>query len=291
MPETFRLEFEAIGTSWVIDIVQNPPPNLKALKKKIEDEIAGFSKIFSRFDENSEILKAARSGGRFAIPVEYLPLVCLYQKLYILTGGVFTPLVGNILEDAGYDRKYSLSPKKIRPVLNWEEAIDLKKNILKIIKPAVLDFGAGGKGFLVDLVGKILEEGGIESFCIDAGGDILYASKQNETIRVGLENPENIKQVIGVADVKNGSICGSAVNRRRWDKYHHIINPLTLEPVKNILAVWVIADTALLADCLSTCLFLIPPEKLTGFNFKYLILKPDYTIDKSADFPAEIFYN
>lgn len=292
MPVTSRLEFEAIGTAWVIDIFADQPIDKLLLKKAIDKEISNFSKIFSRFDENSKVLKTSRSGGQIVIPKRYLPLIRLYQELYKLTGGLFTPLIGNILEDAGYDRKYSLNPKKIRPVLHWEEVIETSGQVLKINKPAILDFGAGGKGFVVDLIGIRLESLGIFSFCIDAGGDISYKNKQDESIKVGLENPENIKQVIGVADLKKGSICGSASNRRRWLNYHHIFNPKTLKPVNEILAVWVIAETALLADCLSTCLFLEPPEKLLAdFQFEFLILKPDLTIQKSADFPAEIFYN
>ena len=36
---------------------------------------------------------------------------------------------------------------------------------------AMLDFGAAGKGYLVDIVGQVLENHGIKNYVIDAGGD------------------------------------------------------------------------------------------------------------------------
>jgi thiamine biosynthesis lipoprotein len=117
----------------------------------------------------------------------------------------------------------------------------------------LLDFGAGGKGYLIDIIGKIIEDYGITSFSIDGSGDILYKTASHKALRVGLENPQQTDEVLGVLPLFNQSVCGSAGNRRRWGKLHHIMNPVTLKPVENVLAVWVTAQQALLADSLSTC--------------------------------------
>ena len=162
---------------------------------------------------------------------------------------------------------------------------------LNLKKPALLDFGAAGKGYLVDIVGNLLHKEKIYSYCIDAGGDILYKSKEYKPLRVGLENPNNLKQVIGVASILNKSICASAGNRRKWGKFNHIIDPHTLSSPTNILATWAIADIAVLADALSTCLFFIQPEVLKKeYNFEYLMLNSDFSIEKSPNFSSEIFY-
>jgi thiamine biosynthesis lipoprotein len=151
-----------------------------------------------------------------------------------------------------------------------------------------LDFGAAGKGYLIDLVAKVLKENGVVKYCINAGGDILY---QNDMpIRVGLENPANTEQVIGVCTLAHGSICGSAGNRRAWGDFTHIINPKTLSSPRNILAVWVCAKTAIVADALATCLFFVPAETLTDtYQFEYVIVRDDFSLEKSAHFPGELF--
>lgn len=284
-----RWEFEAIGTKWVIDFFGGERINQDSFKKKILQEIKKFSNIFSRFDDESQVSLASKAKNEIRIPKKYLELVDIYQKLYQLTKGKFTPLVGNLLVDAGYDANYSLAPQKIRPNLKWNDAISYSAPILQVKKPVLLDFGAGGKGFLVDIIGQMFKKEGIDSFCIDAGGDILYRSKKRERLKVGLEHPANFKQVIGVVEIKNQSICASAGNRRKWGKYHHIFDPVTLKSVDKILAVWVVADTALIADCLSTCLFLETPEKFKDFQFEYLIIYPDLSFARSSNFPGEIY--
>lgn len=291
MSTSFRLEFEAIGTQWVIDLASEKEPDLEVLREKIFREIREFSKIFSRFDEKSEIYRLGQKGGSLKIPRKYIKLVDAFKDLYFHTRGKLTPLAGNLLSDAGYDSKYSLKAGRIKPLKTWEEIILYEDGVLKLHKPAILDFGAGGKGFLTDLIGKLLESEGFKEFTVDASGDILHKSKENK-LKVGLEHPENFKQVIGVAEIKNQSICASAGNRRKWGKYHHIFNPETLKSVDEILAVWVVAKTGLLADTLATALFLVKPDEMKLFyDFEYLIVYPDYSFNKSEDFPGEIFYN
>ena len=291
MPIVDSFDFEAIGTKWVIDLYDNPLDRLD-LENKITRKISDFSKIFSRFDPDSEISKAANSKTDINIPKDFSEIISLYKKLYKITNTKFTPLIGNLLEDAGYDKEYSLKSKKIRAVPKWEDVISFHDSTLEIKKPAVLDFGAGGKGFLVDLVGMILEDNNIKNYCIDAGGDILYKTKTGEHLKVGLENPDNFKEVIGVCEIKNQSLCGSAGNRRKWGKFHHIMNPESLKSVEEAKAIWVIAENGLIADALSTALFLVDPNSLENyFNYEYLIILKNGTFEKSKNFPGEIFTN
>ena len=109
-------------------------------------------------------------------------------------------------------------------------------------------------------------------------------------IRIGLEDPEDTKKVIGVGILGNGSICGSAGNRRKWGDFTHIINPRTLTSPTEIIAVWVMADTALLADAIATCLFFVPARVLVdAYKFEYVIVYSDRSFEKSANFQGEIF--
>lgn len=287
----WQWQFEAIGTQWVIDIY-NPLLSLEEdlVLNKVKNLIEEFDKNYSRFRADSLITQIAKESGSYNLSPDAQKLFDLYKKLYDLSGGSFTPLIGSVLEQAGYDASYSLIPKTIKPIPKWEEALDYNFPVLKTTQPVVLDVGAGGKGYLIDLVGQLLDDQGLNNFCIDAGQDILYKNSSGASLDVGLENPGNIEQVIGVAKILNNSICGSSGNRRKWADFHHIIEPKTLVSPKNVIAVWVVAKEALVADALSTYLFLASPESLQSqFQFEWLILYKDYSINKSEDFPAELF--
>lgn len=269
--------FDAIGTRWVIDAEIDD-----RLAREILLTIEGFDRTYSRFRKDSLVVKHSKKPGLPELPDEGKKMLELYRKLYDLTNGLFTPLVGYALTQAGYDSTYSLKPSKITPAPIWSN---------KISEPVLLDFGALGKGRLIDIVGEILSTHGIGDYTIDAGGDILYKNS-DKPIRIGLEHPDNPKKAIGYVNLMNQSICGSSGNRRKWDRFHHIINPKTLTSPSDILATWVVSDTAILADAISTCLFLVKPEKLVEeFKFEYLILYPDFSISKSKKLDGELYYN
>jgi thiamine biosynthesis lipoprotein len=284
-------EFEAIGTHWQIDLFsKHENVNLDSLFKLIKQRIEEFEKNYSRFRPDSLFTKMSKDSGAYTLPEDARPLFDLYEKLYRLTEGAFTPLIGQTLSDAGYDTAYSLAPKKIQSPPKWNETIKYNFPTLTLHKPALLDVGAAGKGYLVDIVASILDKHNITSYCVDAGGDIFYRANSDKTINIGLENPKNFDEVIGVAHIKNQSICGSSGSRRKWKNFHHTINPHTLESPEDILAVWVVADSGLLADALTTCLSFVDAQKLTKtYSFEYVLLRPNMTCEKSVNFPGEIF--
>ncbi len=285
--------FEAIGTSWSIDVLDSlSKKSEQELLRKIGKRIEVFDQTYSRFRKDSLVMEMSQKKGNYQLPPDAMPLLTLYQQLYQLTDGAVTPLIGDVLSQAGYDAEYSLTPRTLHHPDRWEAVLAYTTPTLRIKKHALLDFGAAGKGYLTDIIGELMQKHGVQNFCIDASGDILYKNKAHTPLRIGLEHPENPKQAIAVAQITGGSLCGSAGNRRKWNGFHHIINPHTLTSPTNIAAIWVTAKTALLADALTTCLFFTNPEKLQKyFDFDYVILNADYTLKKSQDFPGEFFYN
>ena len=285
------LAFDAIGTTWRIDLLQDVSPELRErLMRAIFARIAVFDRDYSRFRDDSLVSEMARTAGTYVLPDDAEPMMAVYRKLYDLTDGRFTPLIGQVMADAGYDADYSFKPTPLSRPPRWEDVLSYRHPQLEMKQPALLDFGSAGKGYLIDIVGEIIASHGIESFCVDAGQDILHRSALGGKRRVGLEHPQNLSQVIGVVELGNESICGSAGNRRVWADYHHIIDPRTLLSPRHLSAVWVVAEKAMIADALATALFLVGPEKLVPhFDFEYLVLNPDLGAHFSRGFKAELF--
>lgn len=286
-----EIAFEAIGTHWQITL-NHVPVGFEAasLFDQIRARIEQFEDTYSRFRPQSLLTKISQQAGEYQLPNDAEPLFSLYQKLYHATEGAFTPLIGQALADAGYDSEYSLHSKSPQQVLSWDDALiyDFPKLIVK--RPVLLDFGAAGKGYIIDIVSKLIQQSSIDHFFINAGGDIYYHNPQNHPLSVGLEHPHNKEQVIGIAQIDNQSICGSAGNRRQWAEFHHIINPHNLQSPRHIEALWVIAKEAMIADALATCLFFVSAISLAkDYDFEYLIMYSDSSIEKSPHFTAELF--
>ncbi len=283
--------FEAIGTHWQIDIQDLlTMDQSQGLQERIHARIEEFDRAFSRFRDDSLVMRMSREAGTYPLPADGRSMFDLYQRIYHETNGAVTPLIGSLLVEAGYDAKYSLIPGELHHPSKWEDILDYKFPLLTLKQPALLDVGALGKGELIDIVGRLIEDAGCRSFCVNAGGDIFYRSATDQPLRVGLEHPQNFSQVIGVAEVRNQSLCGSAGNRRAWGEFHHIMNPHTLSSPKHILSVWTVAETTLLADAMATCLFFVPASKLLQQHlFEYVILYPDFSVEYSKGWPGEMF--
>lgn len=276
------MEFEAVGTHWRITSNSDLVGVNELINKRIDD----FDKSYSRFRKDSLVTKIFQKPGVYTLPDDAKTLMDFYENLYKITGGLVTPLIGHTLELAGYDADYSLKPKQVGSPPAWQKVLAYDFPDISTNEPVLLDFGAAGKGYLVDIVGELLRNNNIEDYCINAGGDILvYGQIQ----RIGLENPTNTDQAVGVVDIKNGALCGSAGNRRAWAGYHHIINPKTLTSPQDIKATWVRAKTAMLADGLATALYFTSPSKLRKhFQFEYAMIKGE-ELTASAGFNGEFF--
>ncbi len=286
--QSFSLQFEAIGTLWDIQ-AQTFQDNTAELTKRIKNRIDVFDKNYSRFRKDSIVCRIQKAPGNYTMPQDFDLMIALYETLYKLTKGLFTPLIGDLLVSAGYDINYSFKQGHLQKVLRWEDAIHYKNSKLNVKQETILDFGGIGKGYLIDIVADIVKNYS-ESFLIDAGGDILTIDSSNKKIKIGLEHPDDSTKIIGICEIQNKSICASAGNRRKWGKFHHIINPETMSSPQKVLGTWVISKNAIISDALATCLFLVEPDILTStFKFEYLVLFNDYTFKISKNFPGELY--
>lgn len=284
MPE---LRFAAIGTEWSIDsdVVIGGE-----LEGRIHHRIEQFDRTYSRFRSDSLVSAIAATSGTFEFPDDSRAMFDLYDVLFAQTDGAVTPLVGRSLERLGYDASYSLQRTgESVAAADWSAEVSRAGSRVTTRSPVLLDVGAAGKGYLVDIVGELLHEGGIDGFIIDASGDLLVS--QSEPRRIALEHPFDPSLAIGVVRLQRGSICASGSNRRAWGEgLHHIVDGRTGEPTRDVVATWAIASSALLADGLATALFFTPPARLAEtFDFSWVRVFADGHADRAADLDGELF--
>ncbi len=290
--EPHRFAYESMGTKWQVTIWDDiSPADLGDIRASVLEQSQAFDQTYSRFKKTSLIWSLTEKRGIVRVPPDLVTMLRLYERLHDLSGGKCNPLVGFTLSDMGYDLEYSLRPKAhIRPVPDFHKALRIVDDEhLELHESVLIDLGALGKGFFVDTIAAFLLSKGLKRYLVDGSGDIYYHGN-GESIRCGLEHPGDTSKVIGVLELREGALCASASNRRRWATYHHTIDPQSLTSPEGLIATWVKADTAALADGLATCLFLTEPERYAGtFAFEYCILNHRYNVKRSAGFMAELF--
>ena len=286
MPEA-ELAFEAIGAPWTIT---TPDPLPAGVAAAVGARIEQFDAVYSRFRPDSLVTAIAGGSGTWQFPPDAGPLFALYRTLYNATEGAMSPLVGARLEDLGYDRDYSLRPRnEVVDVPGWDDIMRWDGARLVTTAPVLVDVGAAGKGYLVDLVALVLRDAGVDEFLIDASGDLLHSGKT--PVRVGLEHPYDPTKAIGVCELSNAALCASAPGRRAWGAgLHHIVDATTGLPTETIAATWALAPSGLQADGLATALFFAAARALSAsYTFEYVRMFPDSRIEYSRAFPGELF--
>ena len=281
------LEFEAIGTDWRVETAEPLGVDVAAA---VAHRIETFDRTWSRFRADSLVTRIAATPGTWTFPPDAPALFALYRELYEATDGAVNPLVGRSLERLGYDAAYSLRPSgAAAPAPAWDDAISWNGASLATIAPVVLDVGAAGKGYLVDLVSDVLRAHDVDDFVVDASGDIVH-SGIGET-RIALEHPLDSSKAIGVVTLSNGALCASASNRRAWGTgLHHVVDATTGLPTSSVIATWVVAPTGLVADGLATGMFFAPAERFAALgDFQWARMFSTGRVEHSAQFDGELF--
>jgi thiamine biosynthesis lipoprotein len=280
-------EFEAIGAPWRIDT----PDELTAPQRDvIAERIERFDRDWSRFRDDSVVTRIAREPGRHRLPADAGPLLDWYRELYDATGGRVSPLVGRRLESLGYDAAYRLTPAaELAAIPSWADAMAWDGEYLDTARPVLLDVGAAGKGYLVDIVSDLLSGLRIPDHVVDASGDLRVRGAASE--RIALEHPADPAKAIGVVELSGGALCASAANRRSWGEgLHHVIDAVTGIPTADVIATWALAPDALHADGLATALFFDPaPNLLQSADVFYVRMFANGRVQTSPSFPGEVF--
>jgi thiamine biosynthesis lipoprotein len=252
--------------------------------------VAAFDLGWSRFRDDSVVTRISRRPGRHLLPAGAAPLMDWYRELYTGTAGRVSPLIGRTMESLGYDAAYRLTPSGApAPVPAWDDAITWDGTHLDTARPVLLDVGAAGKGYLVDLVAVRLGQLGVSTYVVDASGDLVARGATSE--RIALEHPADPTKAIGVVPLRDGALAASATNRRAWGEgLHHVIDAVTGLPTARVVATWVLAPDALHADGLATALFFDPsPDLLARDGVSYARMFADGRVQSSPSFPGELF--
>ena len=129
-----------------------------------------------------------------------------------------------------------------------------------------IDLGGIAKGYAVDRMIGILENGGVSAALVNAGGDIaMFGQKPGgKDWVVAIRHPRMNRDMV-VDHLPLNAVVTSGDYERYFMmdgvRYHHILDPATGYPARGSISVTVWAANATDADGLSTAIFVLGPEK------------------------------
>jgi thiamine biosynthesis lipoprotein len=224
----------------------------------------------SNWRDNSEISKLNRSpiGEPFQLSENLCSLLPEVQIWVTKTDGVFDPGVGNLLKLYGfYDRARIPNATEIQETLinTGLTKIEIDQQTCTAVRKSevVIDTGAFGKGEALQRILINAQTNHPAPFQLNFGGQVLVYGKSTE---IELADPVDRSKPSGIRiQMKSGSVSTSGGSEH--DKFvdgkriGHILDPHTGLPSPSFGSVTVWNENALVADILSTALYVMGPEK------------------------------
>lgn len=245
----------------------------EALDEAIE-EIQRLDALWSVGNTESEIAKLNQKKTE-KVSKETIQLIQCAKKVSKETEGAFDITIYPLMELWGFpSQNYQVpSEAKIKEILDSNIGMDKvmvdEKNQEITLKDEVqIDLGGIAKGYTSEQVARILKRHDIEHGVISLGGNVQAIGKKIDGSRwkVGIQPPKDDMEMIGTYEACNEAVTTSGGYERYFEEdgkaYHHILDPDTGKPSnQDLISVTAISEDGMLADCLSTTLFVMGKEK------------------------------
>ncbi|MBI3595449.1 MAG: FAD:protein FMN transferase [Nitrospirae bacterium] len=238
-------------------------------------EIRRLEELLSVYKETSEYSKINQMAGiePVAVSPETFELVQKGLEAGKMTDGGFNIAIGPAVMLWGVTESHHIPSQKeleqIRPLVDLSKVVvDIShRTVFLTEKGMKIDSGGNGKGFAADRVKTVLQNSGIQSGIVALAGDDKVFGKRpdGKPWRVAISHPRKKGEVLAYLELTDKAISTAGDYERFFEKdgviYHHILDPVTLQPARECQSVTLISDEGIIADSLDTGIFVMGPEK------------------------------
>lgn len=262
-------------------------------------EIERLERIFALYRTDSEIARLNRDGYLAFPSHDLLTVLSQCEILSALTLGAFDASVqplwtlyaahffGNVAPAAAGPAPQTIARARAR--VDWQ-AIDVNPRRIVLGRPGMgLTLNGIAQGYVTDRVTEILRERGCDRTFANMGCSEIRARGRHadgRPWRVGLADPRQPETIAASLNLCDRAVCTSGGYGTKFEatgRFHHLFDPITGASAHHYIAVSVFAASAMVADALSTALYVTPPERgatvLASFpDVRVLATQPDGTV-------------
>lgn len=251
-------------------------------------------KIFSRFATDSALARLNRGEA-----VEDAALVQVVEgalELCAASDGALDITIAP-LSDL-WDVKHRTAPPDPEEIAAAQQCVDYRQVRMDgariDLDGVVLDLGAVAKGYEADRLLAALKARGVEEAVVNLGGNLaLYGAEMT----VGIQDPFDLSKIYARVTLDRGALATCGGYQRFFvsdgTTYHHVLDPRTGYPADSGLASATVAsDSAMMADALSTAIFVLGEERGMALAAQYgasvFLIRADGSCAVSDDFPTAV---
>ena len=263
-----------LGTSLELQILADARETGRAAEQGVLREVDRLEDIFSAYRAGSELCRWQQTyGAAEPVSLELATVLHAAEFWRQRTDNAFHPAVEALTRlwrdgaeqgtEPCIDRLQQTVEAMRLPL--WE--VDLAQQTACRWTRLPVTLNAIAKGYILDRAcAAAMQSPGVQAALVNIGGDICHIGKSPVPVHI-LDpfSPQDNAVPLDTVRLQNRGIATSGNYRRgfqigeRW--YSHLLDPRTGLPVETVLSASAIAESALLADVLTTAFSVMQPEE------------------------------
>ncbi len=279
-PTRITAEDAAMGTHLAFAGYTTPEKDETAVRKAWADAVAEIRRVEALMTtwHESELTRINDAAGKHPVVVgkETFDLIADSVHTSEISKGTFDITFESLHGLWKFDQDLDPHPptaaqvKAKLPLVNYHHIkLDPKASSVYLDTPGVhISLGGIAKGYAVDRAAAILDADGITSYYVQAGGDLFTRGHKPDGSewQTGIRDPRGpATQYFALLPVSDHAFSTAGDYERSYivngRRYHHIIDPRTGFPATASRSVTIWAPTALLADEIDDCVFILGPKE------------------------------
>jgi thiamine biosynthesis lipoprotein len=238
-------------------------------------EIRRLEELLSTWIPTSELSQVNASASVKPVHVSPETMTVVQRAIQVaeMTDGGFNIAIGpavdawSVIEGRRIPTGSEL--EALRPLVDLEAVhVDVREQTIYLGKAGMrIDVGGIGKGYAADQAVDALRRAGAVAGVVALSGDIKTFGRLpgGKMFPVGIQHPRKDGSVLAWIDLQDEAISTAGDYERFFERegvrYHHILDPRTLQPARSCQSVTVIAREGVWADGLDTGIFVMGPER------------------------------
>jgi len=237
-------------------------------------EIRRLEELLSTWIPTSELSQVNAAAGVKPVHVstETLTVVQRAMQAAEMTDGGFNIAIGPAVEAWSVTEGQRVPTESeldaLRSLVDLRAVhVDVREQTIYLDKAGMrIDVGGIGKGFAADQAVEALRRAGAIAGVVALSGDIKTFGRLpgGKMFPIGIQHPRKDGSVLAWIDLQDEAISTAGDYERFFVRdgvrYHHILDPRTLQPARSCQSVTVIAREGVWADGLDTGIFVMGVE-------------------------------
>ena len=280
--QKFVFEKAEMGVPFRITLYARSEHEGKAAADAAFARVEALNRIFSDYEDDSELTRLSRSSGQgraVKVSDELWTVLSRAQVLAERTDGAFDVTCGPLTSLWRRARRKQELPSpelvaEMQARVGWRKMrLDEKARTVELLAPEMrLDVGSIAKGFACDEAVKVLRAKGCPRAIVAGSGDITAGDPppdrkgwRIEAVALDAEGAAS-HTAATVVEIANAAIATSGDRYQRLEtggkRYSHILDPRTGQPLTDHSLVSVIARDGLTAGISTACSVIGPEEAM-----------------------------